>query len=203
MSEARLIPFPALGRLLAEPDRVRTRDGVEARVEEGGQMLRVRGTEGGVLFTYDVRTGQATVHTKGDLRLAAESGNVEIEAQDTVRIAAGRRVEIATEDTELESERLRANVGEGRLTVRDVILSAERIETAVKTARTIAAVVELRAGRVVERVRDSFREVDGLSQTRAERVRMVAKGTFQLLSGRATIKAEDDLALMGEKIHLA
>lgn len=203
MNEAELIPFPrALGRLLEEP-KTRTVDGVEARVEESGQILRVRGTDGGVLFTYSARTGQATVHTKGDLRLASESGNVEIEAKDTVRISGGRRVEIATEETELESERVRAKIGEGRFTVRDALFSAERIETAVKTARTIASTVELRAGRVVERVRDSFREVEGVAQTRAERVRLVAKGAFQVLSERATIKAEDDLALMGEKIHLA
>ncbi len=60
--------------------------------------------------------------------------------------------------------------------------------------------MELRAGRVVERVRDSFREVEGVAQTRAGRLRMVAKDAFHLLSHRATIKAEDDLALMGEEI---
>jgi hypothetical protein len=98
---------------------------------------------------------------------------------------------------------VRADVREGRGHARDALSSAARLETAVKVARTIAGVVELRAGRIVERVRDSFREVEGVAQTRAERVRMVAKEAFQVLSHRATIKAEDDLALMGEKIHLA
>lgn len=203
MGKAELIPFPALGRLLSDPNRIRTEDGAEARIESGGQVLCVRASSGEVLFTYCARTGQATVHTKGDLRVASESGNIEIKAHDTVRIAGGRKVEISTEDAEIESARMRASVGEGRFTVREAILSAERIETAVKVARTIAGVVELRAGRVVERVRDSFREVEGVAQTRAGRVRMVAKDAFQVLSQRATIKAEDDLALMGEKIHLA
>jgi hypothetical protein len=203
MKNAELIPFPALGKLLSDPNRIATEDGVEARVRDGGQVLQVTAPGGEVLFTYSVRTGQATVHTKGDLRLASESGNVEIHAREAVRIEGGKKVQISTEETELESARVRANVGEGRFSLREAIFSAERIDTAVQVARTIAGVMELRAGRMVERLRDSFREVEGLSQTRAERVRVVAKDAFQVQSHRATIKAEDDLALMGEKIHLA
>lgn len=203
MSQAKLIPFPALEQLLEQPTSLKTRDGVEARLDEQRAVLRVHGSDGGVLFTYDARSGQATVHTRGDLRLESEAGNVDIAAREAVRIRAGRKVAIETEETELDSERLRANVGEGRVTMREALFGAERLEVIVKTARTVAAVTELRAGRVVERVRDSFREVEGVAQTRAGRIRAVARGTFQLLSERATIKAEGDLALMGEKIHLA
>ncbi len=104
MSQAELIPFPALGKLLSDPNRVRTEDGVEACVDEGGQVLRVQAPGGEVLFTYSVRTGQATVHTRGELRLASESGNVAIEAEDTVHIRGGRKVKIDSVETELESD---------------------------------------------------------------------------------------------------
>ena len=55
---------------------------------------------------------------------------------------------------------------------------------------------------MVTKAKDVFREIEGVSQTHAGRVRTVADGAYQLLAERATVRAEDDVSLMGEKINL-
>jgi hypothetical protein len=130
-------------------------------------------------------------------RVAIRAPRVSLSAGDA------ETLELAEHGTELRSARLTAALGEGTLRVVSGVVAAERLETAVKKARTFVDVLEVRAGRVVERAKETFREVDGVAQTRAGRIRTVARAAYQVLAERATIKAEQDLELMGEKIHLA
>lgn len=189
---------------------IRTSDGVRARVTDDGRAMTVESSRGQVLFRHDARTGESTV-VGPSLRIRAES-DLSLEASRRVRIEAPQvelgaseqeSLTIAEGGTELRSSRLRAIVEEARFSVTQGVIAAERIESAVHKARTFVDVMELRAGRIVERAKESFREVEGVSQTRAGRIRTVAKAAYQVLAERATIKAEDDLELMGEKIHLA
>ena len=73
----------------------------------------------------------------------------------------------------------------------------------MKEGRHFIGVAETRAGRIVERARNVYREVAELEQTRAGRVRTIARELYSVLAERATIKADDDLTLVGETIHLA
>jgi hypothetical protein len=172
------------------PVAMRTPDGAEARVE--GHTLTVRAPGGEVIFTWS--HGVAT----------ARAAELSIEATDVVKIAAPN-VELAAGDQtiSLNERGLTVKLDEARVMAKDTIFAAERIETIAEKARHVVGVVEVRATRIVEHAKDVYREATGLSQTRAERIRTVAKGAFQLLANRATIKAEDDLSLMGEKIHLS
>jgi len=203
----------------AHPSAVRADDGVEALVLDEGATLTVRDARGATLFTHDARTGQSRVHTSGDLTLTAPQGHLDLSAAKSVKVAAPTvelrahakpgtddapsTLRLGPDGAALESERLEVTAQRGRVAVEDATFASNRLETAVKKARHIAGVVETRAERIVERARDVFREVDELNQVRAGRLRMVARGTWSVLSKRTTLKAEDDLALLGDKIHLA
>jgi len=50
------------------------------------------------------------------------------------------------------------------------------------------------ADRIFERARDIYRDVEGLLQTRAERVRTLATGAYQLFAKRVNVVAEEDAA---------
>ena len=104
--------------------------------------------------------------------------------------------------TRLEASRFEARAGEASWSVREAILGAETVETAIGRARHAVDAVEVTAGQIIERAKDVFRETEGVTQTRAGRIRMIAEGVFSVLGGRATIKAEEELALMGDKIEL-
>ena len=63
--------------------------------------------------------------------------------------------------------------------------------------------IETTAERLVERTRESWRETEGLSQTRAGRLRLVARGALAAIGETALIKAEEGVKIKGEKIYLA
>jgi hypothetical protein len=48
-----------------------------------------------------------------------------------------------------------------------------------------------------------YRDVEGLSQTRAGRLRLVAEEALHLMGRRALVKAREDVKVKGEKIYLA
>lgn len=194
------------------------RDGTRAAVSPDGSTLTVRDVRGVPLFTYDANRGQARVEATGDLELRAPHGRLELEGARGVRIT-GPSVELHATDpsfadansdltltptqTRLQATALEVAAARGQVALADATFAAERLETAVSKARHFAGVVETRAERLVEHARNVFREAEELSQTRAGRLRMVARGTWSVLARRSTLKAEDDLNLLGERIHLA
>ena len=82
-----------------------------------------------------------------------------------------------------------------RFAVARVGLEARRLEQRVGE-------LETNAGRVMERAKESYREVETLAQTRAGRLRFVAKESFHTLAERVAVKAVQVLSLRGERIHL-
>jgi hypothetical protein len=83
-----------------------------------------------------------------------------------------------------------------------VKLEGRRLESAFERIVTTAETMESRVGRLVERARESYREVEELAQTRADKLRFVAKSTLHALGQRALLKADGDMKIKGEKIYL-
>jgi len=189
-------------------------------------VVRVRDRRGQLVFEFDPDTGRAVLHVAaGDLTLSVPAGAVTVEARDGFRVATDGRVElsgaegvrltappsegvagssvvldargtaVATHRLDARAQVAELNVGEGRVVARS-------LHTAVEHARQVAGVVELEANRVIERAKNVYREVEDLAQTRAGRIRVVALNTFHLLGKRTFLKAEEDMKIRGEKIHL-
>jgi hypothetical protein len=51
-------------------------------------------------------------------------------------------------------------------------------------------------------VRDVYLEVEGVVHTRADRVRTIARGVFQVFSKRASVVAEEDASVDGKRVLL-
>ena len=166
-------------------DTIATQTGVSAsltRSDDGAELLRVRDAQGRLLFEHNSATRLTVlVAPDGDLELRAPRGKVRV---------------VAAEGIELSTPSVRSKVGEARVEGKTLELSFERIKTA-------AAVVETVAGRILERARDAYRETEGLSQTRAGRLRLVAEKTISMLGQRAVVKAREDVKVKGEKVYLA
>jgi hypothetical protein len=86
----------------------------------------------------------------------------------------------------------------------DLVLSAPKGKISLKALEVEceAGRIELRADRIFERARDLYRDVEGLLQTRAERVRTLATGAYQLFAKRVNVLAEEDAAVDGKRVLL-
>ncbi len=167
------------------PSALVTRTGVAASLSRAGvdaEILRVVDADGRLLFEHNTGTRVTViVAPDGDLELRAPRGKVKI---------------VAAEGFELETPSVRASVGEARVDGRTLHATFDRLKTA-------AGVVETTAGRILERARNVYREVEELSQTRAGRLRLVAEKTVSLLGQRAVVKAREDVKIKGDKVYLA
>lgn len=178
---------------------VRSAAGAEARVEprERTEVIAVRDRRGQLVFEHDAETGRSVIYApSGDLELRADHGSVSFVARDAVRLRGEREVEIATRNLTTTAARAEVTLDEGRLIAR-------ALRTVVEDGLHTAVRWTLEAQRIVERSKDVYREAEGLSQTRAGRMRHVVASTFHLLAARAVMKAEEDLKLKADKIHLA
>lgn len=197
------------GRLLFEYDPGEDRavlhvpsGDLEVSVPEGA--LRMRARDG------------VAVASEGVVRLEGRDA-IELVSEADVRVRGGRRVELEAARGEGPSARVALEPGElslvgsvltaaadrAELLASRVGVKAHQVESHVDRVRTVAKVLDVRAGRILERAKDVYREVSGLSQTRAGRLRLVAEKAAQLVGENTLLKARDRMKVKGEQIHLA
>lgn len=166
----------------ADDAELRTATGATAAIRrsEGRERIEVRDAQARLVFELDATSGRATLSTpSGDLALRA-GGNVEISAGGSLRCDAPR-AELRFGETRFEGERVTAVTKEASVT-------ATRLETI--------------ATRLFERAKSVFRQVDDLHQLKAGRARTLVAGGLAVKAGHASIRADEELKLDGETIHL-
>ena len=176
----------------AEPSqRLEARDGASATLERNpqGETLVLRGAGGRLLVEHDAATGRTVVHVP--------AGELRVEAAGDIHVRAARRLTLEAGDAlTLEApERARLLADDASLVARAVAATADHLVVA-------ASALEVQATQLVERARDVFREAEGLAQTTAGRMRVLVRGTYQLLGKRAHLEAEEDVKVDGQRIHL-
>lgn len=192
----------------------------------GATPVRVHDRHGALLFEYDPASDRAVLHVpSGDLEVSVPQGALRMKARDgvelatdgDVRLRGGRSVELEAARAEGPAARIAMQPGELSLIGSVLTVAADRaellasaigvkahlVESHIDRVRNVVKVLDLRAGRIVERAKDVYRETEGLSQTRAGRLRMVAQKTVQIVGEDALLKARDRMKIKGERIHLA
>jgi hypothetical protein len=204
-------------------------DGTSASVAQGseGEVLSVHDATGRLVFEHQPAARRSVVHAPaGNLELRADEGGILLSARDAVRVHSTREVRLESEHAvrlgttpaaerpassleldgrgaRLTTPHLEARVERAHVELDEASVSARALVTACQTARHTVDVLEVQAGRILERAENVYREVKDLAQTRAGRVRLFAEATFHLFGRRTLFKAEEDMKLKADKIHLA
>ena len=199
---------------------VEARDGSRAALEstDTGEAIRVRDGRGRLLFEHRADEGRSIVHVpEGDLEIVVP-GSLRISAGAELALTGAQGVRLSSGDADasppcavhltegqasVTAPRLTIEADHADVRVDEARITARTLESAVDHVLQVVETLEVRAGRVIERAKETYREVEGLAQTRAGRLRLVAEETLHLLGRRAQIKAQEDLKLKGEKIYLA
>jgi hypothetical protein len=204
----------------AGPASIALPDGAEVRVEDGAAVIR--DPEGRVVVRY--ANGSAEIAApSGDLTLAAPEGrvvirsgvDVEIDAARDVSHRAGRVLEaragaacaepairLDPAGTTLSTPRLDVTTKVGRLSASDATIGAQRLALVAGTLTQTASRLEVTAEKIVERARDTLRDVADLAETRVGRARTLVRDVFSLRSRRTTMISKDDTSVDGKRVLL-
>jgi hypothetical protein len=164
--------------------------------QDDEERLVLKDRDDRVLFEYVPSTSRCVVHVPtGDLVLKTDEGNIELDSAESITLRGQRGVDV-------ETEALRAHASRADVDVEETNLRAHVIQSTVHRLLQRVDVLETTAGRVVERARETYREVEELAQLRAGRIRQVADKTFHVFGARTLLKARKDVKIKGDTIHL-
>lgn len=105
---------------------------------------------------------------------------------------------VAEGDLELRAHRGRVRI-EGS---EGVHITGSRVTIETPHLRQIVGVLETHARRIVEKAKDSYRDVEGISQLTAKQVRIKAQKTFRVVAERLRMRAKKEAKIQAEKIYL-
>lgn len=158
---------------------------------DGDLVLACGGATAATSFILAVLTradeGKSTVTLPGGAALCTDNGKLRIEAGQGVGLHAPK-IEMAAASGEMTFAHLQATVQEAQARFGKVTSMALSVHSTV--------------GRLIQRAQDCFRSVENLDETRAGRVRMQVKDRFHVTSRHASVIAEGQVKIDGEKIDL-
>lgn len=209
-------------------DRVTASDGTVAQLEtdaQGQEQLTLRDGTGRLLLSHHPDSGRTEIAASGDLALRAggdlhlhAGGHVNVHAESDLQLEGRGDVCIASTDpdgnrgsalsmregrTQLTAERLGASVERADVRVTELNVVSHTLRSVVARIKTEADRIETRTKQLLEYADESFRETEGLSQTRAGRLRLVAEKSVSLLADKARLIGREDVKIKGDKIYLA
>jgi hypothetical protein len=133
----------------------------------------------------------------------AIQGNVTLESEDGTLRLQGRHVELSgTESALLEAPQVDFKGVRGRVVFHGFSMLADRLEARMRILSTVAETMDILAERMMQRLRDCFRRVERMDETRAGLVNVRADEMLNIRAGDASIIAENDVKVDGATIRL-
>jgi hypothetical protein len=139
-------------------------------------------------------TDSSRVVFKGDATVQAASGFMKIEGE-TVEITASRVAEVQAPEVNLKGRTGKVRFIDFSCISTTALLHLEKVSLIVERMDSVL-------GRLTQRVKNSFRWVEQLDQTKAGHISHIAEERYSVRAGHAAIIAEDDVKIDGSKIHL-
>jgi hypothetical protein len=124
---------------------------------------------------------------EGDLALCSEKGSIRLEA---------------AKDIELCSPQFSLEAGKGQIKIADADYQGVRLGASIAQTKLFLGKLNTTIGRLIEKAKNVYRQVDNLNQLKAGRMRTLVKGSYHLKGESLNQKAEKDVRIDGNKINL-
>jgi hypothetical protein len=138
--------------------------------------------------------GSGTLQLPGGARLQAEGGTLALQARE-LRLEGRERVHARTADLQVDAPRAELRLGR-------VQASAEALSAVLGELQLIGRKLHSRFDWLVQKARNSVRQVDELDDLRAGRTRWEIEGHAQMHARQATLLAEGAVKIDGARIDL-
>lgn len=153
------------------------------------------GPEG--VFIIDVLSGggpATCLSVDGDLALEANGGALSL---------SGRQVTVAPQEAvAIQAPFLKLEADEGRLRFRNLSLLSRVLSVSAGRAETVCDRLDMTARQVFQRLKNIFRRVEGLEETRAGRISVRSDAGVDVRGGRFSVISDEDVKIDGRGIHI-
>ena len=141
--------------------------------------------EAHVLAVLDRNSGDATLHTEGDLRLAPKG-----------------TIELSSEELTIHAPEFALQSRKGRVTFEDLSYVGGKVEATLGTVRMVAASAETLVDRLTQRAKTILRFADESETVRAGALDYSAEKTARVHGHDTVVTAEQLVKVDGGQIHL-
>jgi hypothetical protein len=212
----------------ASPEALVLKNGARAVVDgtQEKEKLRVFTKEGGLIFEYDPRTGKSRVNVPtGDLEVVTRNGDIaftsargirfhskgpiEMESPKGIGLTASSdfdenhsSLKLGSRKASLTGPELDFKAQRGDIEIEEVKYLGKRFSGKISNVRVIMERLETFTNNVIDKARNVYKTVEGLTQLRTGRMRTLVDETYQLKSKKAFLKSEGDFKVRGDKIYL-
>lgn len=173
-------------------------NGVSARIDKSqlGETLQIFSNSGELIFEYASDSGRSRVMIpSGDLEFVVPNGGIHFRAERGIQFSSKEAVRIKSPEFDLSGERGRIHLGQTEFTGFRFLASLVQSKLIIERLETVA-------GDVIQKAKNIYKSVEGLSQSSVGRMRTLVKSTFHLKAEKIVLKAETDFKVKGNKIHL-
>jgi hypothetical protein len=149
------------------------------------------------VFVTDVLAGDGAatcLSVNGDLALEADGGNL---------CLSGRHVRVAPrEAVAIQAPYLKIEGDAGQLRFRTLSLLSRLLRVSAGRAETVCDRLDLTARQVFQRIKNIFRRIEDLDETRAGRISVRSQAGVDVRGGRVSVVSDEDVKIDGRGIHI-
>lgn len=135
------------------------------------------------------------IEVDGDVSLRAPSGSFTVAAQEGIAL-------VTAKDASIVAEGLSVQAGEGRVHLGALSYLGRWVRSEVERVQTVAGVLDQLLDRFSQRVKRSYRFVEGLDVVRAGQIDQTAEGNLRMHGRHAIVTANQLVKMDGEQIHV-
>lgn len=193
--------------------------------DEHGEKISIHNKSGLIIVEYYPETQQCHIQApQGDLFLNAPTGSISLSSGENINlkcpgdivIEGDNKIELRSGILFPDNAHLSLKDNEAKLYGRKVAINAEQgdfsiVKSRLRTrsfagkidrARVSLSYLELLAETMHQKNKTFYQSVENLLQINAGKMRTLVRGLFNLKGKRTYLKADKDMKLKGDKIHL-
>ncbi len=206
---------------------IKTTDGtiVSLFTKQGREKITIHSDMGHIIFEYQPDTKKCHFYVpEGDLHFNAPTGSVSIasgrdiqlkcpgdiimQGQSNVKLRSGEpsRVNAALtlgqQEAKVSGAKVTIEAEQGDFSIIKARMRSRRLSAKIDRARFTLDNLEILAETMHQKANNLYQSAENLYQVNAGRMRMFIRGLFNLKGDRTYLKANKDMKLKGDKIHL-
>lgn len=131
-------------------------------------------------------------------------GNAVLESRlGQINVRAGKGMKLTTaEDIQLTSTALNLTAVDANVYTAHLNISGDKLVSRWREVRTVSEALHMVVDTVTQKIKNSFRTVDGVDQQSSLNFMQTVKKTLSIRSHHAVITARKDMKIDGERIHM-